>query len=409
MANPLLTISQITKEAVRLFRNTNAFIQNINRQYDNQYAVTGAKIGSALRIRLPNDYIPRLGATAVPQDTVEQSVTMTLATQAGVDVAFTTAEKTLSLDEFSERVLAPAVNTTVGAIASTIMAGVETGACNFVANQATDLTTLHPNASTVLYGGAALTANGAQNSDRWLIADPFTMATSVSTLSGLFNPVPEISKQYRDAMIYNALGFRWGEDQTVIKHQTGTFTAGTVNGATQTGQTLVTNAITGTLNKGDIITIAGVYAVNRVTKQSTGKLRQFVVLANAVSGATSVSVYPAILGTTSGVAGGPQQPYMTTDSSPANGAAISLVNKAGEIYIKNISFAPDAVTMATADLYRPTRGVVESAREVYDNISLRMLTYYTGATDIESTRLDVLFGFVFVRPEWATIIADSVS
>ena len=80
-------------------------------QYDDQYAREGAKAGASIRIRLPNDYIIRKGATAVPQDTVEQSITMTLANQEGVDIGFTTAEKTLSLDDFSERTLAPAINT----------------------------------------------------------------------------------------------------------------------------------------------------------------------------------------------------------------------------------------------------------------------------------------------------------
>lgn len=408
MANTLLTLSVITREAVRLWQNSNAFLMNISRQYDDQYAKTGAKAGTQLRIRLPNDYTVGTGATIVPQDTTEQSVTMTLATQKNVAVAFTAAEKTLALDDFSERVMAPAVNNLAGAVAADIMLGVEGGVSNFVANQANDLTTLAPNATTVLNGGAALDINAAGNGQRWLVADPFTMARSVGTLAGLFNPAPEISRQYRNADIKDALGFTWAKDQTVIKHQTGTLSAATVNGAGQTGQNIVTNATTGTLTKGDIITIAGVYAVNPITKQSTGSLRQFVVTAAAPSGSTSINVFPAIIGAVGGVAGGASQPYMTTDSSPANGAAIALVNKAGEVYRKNIAFAPDAIQFAMADLYMPTKGVSDSARVTYDQTSMRMITQYSATTDIETTRLDVLYGYLFVRPSWAVAIGDAV-
>jgi hypothetical protein len=236
-------------------------------------------------------------------------------------------------------------------------------------------------------------------------SDPFTMAR------GGFVPRrvcstrrPKISDQYNTARIYDALNFDWMQDQTVLKHVTGSFSAGTVNGAGQTGQTLVTNAITGTLKKGDLITLAGSNAVNRITKQSTGQLRQFVVLADAANGATSLSLYPAIVPSS----GGNAVQYQTVDNSPANGATIALVNKASETYRKNIAFAPQAVTMAMVDLYMPTKGVVDAARESFDGCSMRMITYYNGQTDQEATRLDVLYGYLWVRPEWACAIGDAL-
>jgi hypothetical protein len=119
--------------------------------------------------------------------------------------------------------------------------------------------------------------------DRKIVNDPWTDARTSTSLAGLFNPVSRISEQYEYGSVKQALGFSWMRDQTVIKHTAGTFTAGTVNGGGQSGSSLVTNAITGTLNQGDIITIANVIAVNRVTKQSTGMSRQFVVTANVLS------------------------------------------------------------------------------------------------------------------------------
>lgn len=404
MANELLTIDMITREAIMLFRNSNAFIQNIEKQYDDQYARSGAKIGNSLRIRLPNDYVVRNGPAMSAQDTSEQSTTLVVSTQRGVDVSFSSEERTMELDDYSERVLAPMVNALAGNVAMTVMQGVEGGVSNYVSNVDGGGAVISPTSRTVLEAGALLTKRSAPVQRRNLVADPFTMAHMVETLSGLFNPASKISKQYDSAQIYDALNFKWFEDQTVLVHTTGTFTAGTVNGADQTGTTLVTNAITGTLRIGDIITIAGVNAVNRVTKADDGILQQFVVTANANTAATSLSIYPAIIGP---AADGSAVQYQTVAAAPANAAAISLVNQASEQYRKNVAYHPAAITMATADLVMP-KAVEEAHRENYDGVSMRMITGYLMGTDQLATRLDVLFGYLFIRPEWAVAIPDEV-
>ncbi len=195
----------------------------------------------------------------------------------------------------------------------------------------------------------------------------------------------------------------------MLVHTTGTFTAGTVNGADQSGLTLTTNAITGTFNVGDIITIAGVYAVNRVTKSSDGTLQQFVVTANVLNGATSIPIYPAIVApASSGPSAGAAVQYQTVTAAPANTAAIALVNTASSQYRKNIAYVPEAITMATADLWMPPN--TQCSRAVSDGVSMRLIKdYYVPGTDQGVTRLDVLYGYLFVRPEWAVAIADSVS
>jgi hypothetical protein len=418
MSNTLLTVNMITRRAVMLFKNSNAFIQNLDRQYDDQYAVEGAKIGDTLRIRLPNDYVVADGPALSVQDTSEQNTTLTVAYQRHIDIGFTSKERTLSLDDFEERILAPMMNNLVGNVAAQVMSNVEggynglPGVCNMVVNQDGSGNTIAPTSSTILLAGAALSNNSAQTYDRKLVVSPNTMAKTIDTLKGLFNPVGDISKQYRTAQMYSALNFKWFEDQTVLSHTTGTFSAGTVNGAGQTGNTLVVNAITGTLKKGDIITIANTGAVNYVNKQSTGALRQFVLLADAANGATSLSIYPAIIpgsGSYDPTTGNGGVQYQTVTVSPANSAAISLVNKASETYRKNIAYAPQAITMVTADLYTPNKGVVESARAVYDKTAMRMLTSYVPGTDQTVTRLDVLFGSTMTRPQWAVIVPDTVT
>ncbi len=391
----------ITLEAVRLWRNTNAFMMQVRTQYDDQYARTGAKIGDTLRIRFPNDYVTGTGPAISVQDTAEQSVTMTLATQNNVGLSFSSADMTLSMDNYVERVLAPAVNNLAGTVAVGIMSGAEGGVSNYQDNTAAGAI-ISPTATTFLNAGALLDIRSATGMERRLVVDPFTDARVVGSLAGQFNPTPEISAQFRSGAMKSALGFNWMKDQTVIKHTSGSFSAGTVSGAGQSGTTITTNAITGTLALGDIITFAGVYAVNRITKQSTGQLQQFAVVAAAANAATSISIYPALIP----AVGGNAVQYQTVTASPANSAAITLLSPASVTYRKNIAFVPDAITMATADLYTPDN--VSVARRQFDGVSMRILKQYMVGTDFEVTRLDVLWGALFLRPEWCVCVPDAI-
>lgn len=406
MANSLLTINMILREATRLWDNSNAFLMNINRQYDDQFAQTGAKIGETLRVRLPNQYTVRTGAAASPQDTNEVSTTLTVATQKGVDVSFSSRDRAMSLDDYSQRILKPMITYLAADVALDVMGGVEGGICNMVANQDGSNLVISPTAQTYLDAGALLDMNSAPMGDRKVINSPVTRARVVGTLAGLFNPSQKISTQYTTGMIQEALGFDWMQDQTVLSHTTGTAVSASVSGAGQTGLSLTITALTGTLKKGDIITIAGVNAVNRLTRQDTGDLRQFVVTDDVANGATSIPIYPAIVPPVGGVA----VQYQTVTASPANGATVSpaLSLAPSTEYRKNFAFCPEAVTMATADLELPTRGVQEAAREVFDSLSMRMITFYNGSTDQWLTRLDILYGYLWIRPEWAVIVADSV-
>lgn len=407
MANALLTIDMITRESVRLWKNSNAFIQNVDMQYDASFAVGGAKIGDSLRIRLPNDFTVATGPALQVQSTTEQSTTLVLATQKHVDVSFSTQERTMQLDDYSKRILAPMVNNLAGAVAVDIMSGSEGGICNLVANQDVNNLILSPIASTYLNAGATLDLNSSPVANRKIVNSPRTEARVVSALSGLLNPAPSISRQYVTGRMYDALGFVWMKDQTTITHTNGALaqSSATVSGASQTGLSITTSALAATLNIGDIITIAGVYAVNRITKQSTGELRQFAVTANVAAGATSIPIYPAIVPPV----GGSQVQYQTVTASPANGAAINPTNTlaASTVYRKNFAYAPEAVTLATADLEIP-KNVVESAREQFDGVSMRMITDYFIGTDQQITRLDVLYGYLWIRPEWACVVADIV-
>lgn len=401
MANTLLTISMITREALRLFMNSNAFLKNIDRQYDNQFAKEGAKIGSTLRIRLPNDYIVRTGAVASPTDTVEQFTSLVVSSQKGVDMAFTSVDMALSLDDFSKRILLPAMNNLAGAVAADVMSSAESASA-FIFKDAGAGVIATPTMTEWLLAGAKLDNNSAPRTSmtRRVMLDPLTQARTISTLAGLFQSQTKLKDQFETGQMANdVLGFDWFMDQTILKHTPGSFTAGTVNGASQTGNTLTTNAITGTLNKGDVITIAGVFAVNRVTKQSTGELQQFNVTANVLNGATSIPIYPAIVVAPAA--------YGTVTASPANSAVISLLGAPNTIYRKNLAYVPEAITMATADLELPN-GVQQAARESYGGVSLRIVGQYDIINDRFIWRLDILYGYTCVRPEWVVVVADAL-
>ena len=421
MGNSLLTTSKITRESVMLFLNSNLFIQSVDRQYDSEFGKKGEKIGSQLRIRLPNDYTVTKGPAMSAQDTAEVQTVLTVATQAHVDLTFTTADLYLSIDDFGERILEPAMNNLAGAVALDLANMAETGfiaasnsmpasplvantggACNAVGNFS-GATLLNPTLTQILSAKAYLEDNSAPTGKRKIVWDQWSEARIVGALAGQYNPQARISKQYEDGQMKHAVGFDHFMDQTVIKHTTGSFTSGTVNGANQTGNTITVNAITGSFNIGDIITFAGVYSVNRITKQTTGNLRQFVITAAAPSGSTSLSIYPAI---TPPTAGGSAVQYQTVTASPANSAAITMFVAPNTTYRKNIAFAPEAITMATGDLPLPPN--VDAARAQYDGISLRMVNQYIVGTDQEAHRVDALYGGLLVRPEWTVCIADAL-
>lgn len=402
MANQLLTISAITREAIELFVNSNAFIKNIDRQYDAEFGKAGEKIGSQLRIRLPNDYTVRHGPALSVQDTAEQQTTLTMATQDGVDVSFTTADLLLSLDDFSERILLPMMNNLAGSVASTIMNNSAEAICNISANLDANGVIQTPNAGTFLDANATLSLNSAPMIGHKIINDPRTEARLVTSLSGLLNPNTAISDQYYDGVMYKALNSLWFSDQTVIKHTAGTFTAGEVDGADQDGPILTVKNMVGTLEVGDIVTVEDTFAVNRVTKETTGELRQFVVTVQ-FTGGVSLNVYPSII---PAVDGEPVQ-YQTVEESPADGADISLFTKPSVTYRKNFRYAPQMITMATGDLPLPANKVV--ARHKYDKVSMRMISDYVIGTDQDVTRLDVLFGSLVVRPEWGCIVPDRIN
>ena len=415
--NNLLTPSMITRFSIRMFLNTNYFIQNISRQFEDQFGEAGAKIGAQLRIRYPNQYTVTDGPGISVQDTLEQQFLLTVATQRHVDVAFTSAETTLDVDDYMERIVLPRVNALAANVAVQVMANTAPFIRNITANVDGANNILPVTDTPFALARAVLEENSAPNFGemgmRKVVLAPRSDARVQLALRGLLNPVESISRQYNSGMMYEALQFRWFEDQSVVSHTTGSATTATVNGANQTGNLLLINALVGTINQGDVFTIAGVNGVNRANFQSLGTVAQFVAVAAAAAGATSLTIYPPIIPPASAVpyAGLPYTPqqYQTTTASPANNATITPFANASVTYRENIAYVPDAITLVVAPLWIPPneKGVIAAARHEYDDLSMRSLVTYEPTTDQPIDRLDMLFGSGVVRPEWGVQVCDS--
>jgi hypothetical protein len=410
MANTLLTISQITPETLMVLENNLPFASQANRDYDDQFAVTGAKIGNTVNVRRPGRFIGAEGPALQVEDFTETSVPVVLTTQFHVDTQFTTQDLALSLDEFSDRIIRP----TVAAIANKVDRDGLTMATNAVGNMVgTPGTT--PNALlTYLTAGAYLDSEAApRDGKRAVIISPFMAPAIVDDLKGLFVPPDKIAEQYRTGLMgQDSGGMNWKTDANVIAHTFGSWagTAGaiTVNGASQglasgwarTSTINITSTEIGTLNVGDTITFAGVYGVNPQNRQSYGQLRNFVVTSavGLTAGNTAVTIQPAL------IYGGQ---FQNVSATPASGAAVTPFNMAsttaGAVTSpQGILFHRNAFTLAMADLELP-EGVHFAGRasDKEAGLSIRIVRQYTINNDSIPCRFDVLYGWAPLYPELA--------
>ena len=398
MANNILTIDMITRKALQLLENDLVLTRNVNRQYDDSFAVEGAKIGSTLRIRLPDRALVTDGAALQVQDDNEQSTTLTVANQKHIGVNFTSAELTMQLDDFAERVLKPRVSQ----LAASIDADVANAYKEIYSSVGTPGTT--PGTSLVLLQAQQkLNENAAGMSPRYATVNPAANAGLVEGLKGLFNPTDVISKQFKNGMMgTGVLGYdEINMSQSIANHTTGVTPTAPIVAAGSTfsqGATSINITFTSgspTFKVGDVFTIAGVFAVNPQTRQSTGALQQFTVTADvSVSSGTTatLSVSPAIFTSAHALA--------TVNAFPAASAALTFLGGSATGYAQNLVYHKDAITFATADLLLP-QGVDMASRQVHNGISMRIVRQYDINNDRMPCRIDVLYGYKVIRPAMA--------
>lgn len=431
MANRVMTSSIIAKEALRLLVNNLQFAGRMNRDYEKNFANKDMKIGDTVNIKKPPRYVVRKGKVMVVQDHVEQTIPLTLTDQAGVDLSFTSVDLALRLDDFSKKFLAPAI----AAIANQIDYEALGQYKNVFNCMGTPGTT--PASSLVyLQAGGRLDEEACpRDENRTSLINPEAQVQTVEALKALFNSQAALSSQYMKGEMGTALGFTFAMSQNINVHTVGPLGgAPTVNGASQVGFSLITAGWTAAaasrLKQGDVFTIAGVFAVNPQSRQSTGKLRQFVCTADFASdgaGAGTIGIYPAIIpvgmaGTSAlfqpanpAISGNPGfgpdalvnlAAFATVTASPANGAAITVLGAANTVSPMNMAWHKDAFVMGVAEL--PLPGGVDFAGRASSKelgLSIRIVRAYDINNDAFPCRLDVLYGFKTVYPELACRIA----
>lgn len=396
MANTIKTLSagDITREALRIFKNQNSIISAVNRQYDDRFGATGAKNGGTLNVRLPNRYTVGTGKTVTPQDTVEQTTALVVGTQKHVPVQFYSEELTLSLDDFSQRILQPAMSVLASTVAADIGTAQAQAFTNYVGSPGTTPSTF----LTFGQAGERLDWQTApRDGNRHMVLNPTAMTASADGLKGLFAPAGALGSQYTSGMVDRVTGFNFMMDQSLPTVTHGAGASYQTNGApplTSGTATLAVDTGTGALSAGQQFTIAGIYEVNPDTKASTGILKVFTVGTAYAGGNGNITLSQTIY--TSGA-------YQNVSAALPDNTALTLIGSASTGYVRNLAFHRDSTILATADLEMP-KNMDMASRVSIDGLSMRFIRGFDVTTDNFISRIDILYGIKVARPEWGCVV-----
>lgn len=411
MANSILTPTMITREALRVLHQKLNFIGNVNRQYDDRFAQTGAKIGTSLNIRMPSKYTVRTGATLSAQDHIERSTPLSVSTQYGVDVSFTSVELTMSLDDFSKRIIRPAMAQLAAKIEGDCLAS----AYKLVANYTNATTDGLITYKRFQQNGQKLTEQLAPVSDRAAILSPPSTVEFLDATKALFQASQNLGQQFREGKLLRTGGFDVYENTLLPSHTTGSLagsplTNGTALGTATTANSWVSQTdlsvdgatSTTTLKAGDIITLSGVYGVHPETKSNTGKLATFVVQSDVTlttaATAYTVTVKPGLIYGS----GNAFQNCALSGVANTDNLTVTRVGAASSAFGQDLFFHEDAFVFATADLEDVSKYGAWGARESMDGISMRIARQYAISSDTVPCRIDILWGFAGLYPELAS-------
>lgn len=404
MANTLLTVSDITMETMMILENDLTFTKHVRRDLDDNFGKE-PKIGSVLNVRKPVRYVGRVGQALQLEDATETSVPVAVNVQRGVDIAFSSQDLKLSIDDFSDRFLKPGIANVANNIDFDGM-GQYINVYNEIGTPGTV-----PNALlTYLQVGQRLDEEAVpRDGQRALVLSPAMQATIVDALKGLFQDGSSIAKQYKEGTMGLSIGFKWNMDQNVRVQTVGQYSGSpTVNGAGQTGSSIVTQSWPNSqtvLKQGDVITFAGVNAVNPQNRQSTGALRQFVVTQDVASNGSGAATIPiAGPGGLGIITGGP---FQTVTASPANSAAIVVQGASQSSSPRGLGFHKDAFVLVCVPLPQPNG--VDFAKTKSDKqlgLSQRIIRAYDINLDRFPCRSDILYGWATLYPELACRVAS---
>lgn len=392
MANSLLTIDMITSEALAIAHEKAQFLKTTDMQYDDQFAKDGAKIGSTLRIRKPNKYTVSDGRQLVVQDQNEQSGTLTVATQKHVGMAFNSADLTMKLDKFSQRYIEPAVAALIAKIESDYIAACTKATWNTVGTAGTAFTDL------VVTGAARARLNqnlAPKDGNRFVQFDSGSMGGLVNGLKGLFQDSNQIKEQYREGMIGRTGGADWYENERLWTMPNSADVAGEINGGTLTNgiTSLTVDGFSAAPVEGMVFTIEGTYEINPETRAALPYLKQFVCAAGCTT--TNLVFTPAVYWDSTGT----NAALQNCSGQPTDNDDITFVGAASTNYIQPLMYHKEAFQFVSADLPNMKSG--QCRVKQYEGISLRVWQDASIENDQEIMRIDALYGYAALRPEWA--------
>jgi hypothetical protein len=385
----LITPDVIAQEALRIFENNTIMGSRVYRAYESE--LRGTKVGDRVRIRKPNDFTVQDGPTMVKQTVEESSTELVIDNHKHVAWEFSNTELTLSIEQYSERYIKPAVIQLVNNVDSALC-GLYTAIPNTVGTAGTTPTNIKAYQAAL----TELKRLAVPSDDISLVVGPDEELEIVDDLSTKSHDgmTQSAIRNHMMGTISNMAVFM---DQNIKTHTTGTNNPGTndydINGAGQQGATLTVQTGSGTLLKGDVITIGDdVFDVNPISKESTGRLKRFVVTADVASGATSIPIYPAIVG--SGA-------YQNVSALPDDADVVLRVGTgASDTFVNNLCFHRKALALAMVPFERPVSAPFW-ATEASDGYSIAVSRDWDQNTYKESIRLDILYGVKAIRPEHA--------
>mgnify|MGYP001595239669 FL=1 len=406
MSNSLLTIDMITRESLRVAHEALSFIATTDRQYDSSFGQSGAKIGTALRVRKPNAYTRTQGSRVMDvQDQAEQASAITVATQDHVDMRFNSSELALSIDAFSKAHIEPAVKVLVSGIEGDYLAYATKATYNAVGTAGTAITDL----TAPGLARAKLNKYLAPKDKRAVQMESVAMAGLVKGVAAYFAPNGDISKQYREGQIARTQMADFYENERVWTLTNSDDVTGSTDAAalvTDGGTTLDMHTLVPVAKQsvGQVFTVAGIYACHPETKAAYSHLQQFTITA---IGATVTTISPATV-----LTGARKNVVSSTGATLATTAfdaqVVTFLGAASTSYAQHLMYHPDAFQFVTADL--PLMDDAHKCvRRVQDGLSMRVWQASDIRNDELLMRIDILYGMAALRPEWACRIIGSAN
>jgi hypothetical protein len=411
MSNAYLTNTVITREAARILHQGDNFMNSINVEYQDQFARTGAKAGNTIGMRLPSKYKARKTATFAGQDHVERSTPLAVLSQWGIDVSFSTYDRTMSLDDFSKRFLQPAVKQLTAEVAGQVMSDAYKWVWNYT-NGTTDTRITY---KYFQKNGSNITNELGPVSDRTALLTPDSTVEFLDVTKGLFAAQSNLNEQFREGIMGRTGGFDVGENTMLPAHTTGTLAGSPLTDGTALGTSTTANAwvsqttlqIDGatagtTVKAGDIITLSCVYRVHPETKANTGKLQTFVVQSD-VTLTTAADDYAVVVkpGMIYG-SGNAFQNCALSGVANTDGLTVSRIGAANTQFAQDLFFHKDAFAIAFVDLQDVSEYGAKCSKVNTDRVAIRFVEQYGASDDVVKHRLDVCFGAALLLPELAS-------